>query len=139
MPRVGTNEVQAVIQVSSSLDVTSQIQTAHVLVNRIKSEYPSSIEAELVEVEKYLAAHFCAMRDPQEQTKSVNKASATFQGQTGLGLDLTWWGQQAKILDSSGYLAALEQKAKTPFNRIGMFAGTSQTYDKRSDSSSDSL
>jgi len=68
----------------------------------------------LLEIEKHLAAHFYALRDPQYQQKRTEKASATFQGKTDLGLDLTWWGQMAKTLDVSGCLAQLDKGIGTP-------------------------
>src|SRR5574343_470286 len=63
---------------------------------------------ELDESEKYLAAHFYAIRDQQYTSKSTGKASASFQGQTGKGLDYSHWGQTAKLLDVTGFLARLD-------------------------------
>ena len=55
-------------------------------------------------IERWLAAHFYLQADQAYQSKSTDGASATFQGQTGMGLENTNYGQQAMILDRSGCL-----------------------------------
>lgn len=56
-------------------------------------------------IERWLAGHFYAMSDLMYSQKSTGAASATFQGQTGMGLSSTLYGQQAMIVDTSGCLA----------------------------------
>lgn len=56
-------------------------------------------------IERWLAGHFYAMSDLMYSQKSTGGASATFQGQTGMGLSSTLYGQQAMIVDTSGCLA----------------------------------
>lgn len=123
-PRCSSSEVKAVLpDLVEGASVAAHINTAAVLVDRIAVKDTGSVMSvsALKQVEIYLAAHFAALRDPQYQVKSTGKASATFQGQTGLGLDLTWWGQQAKLLDFTGLLARMDTDAKNPRSEIGLF------------------
>jgi len=63
--------------------------------------------AELEVVERWLAAHLYTRMDLGYQSKATDKASATFQGQTGMHLDASYYGQTAQALDPSGCLAAI--------------------------------
>lgn len=106
MPRTTATEVRQVIEVPADVDLDRFIKTGHAFTNWILSKDTAGVLNDdlLLEIETYLSAHFFAIRDPQYQSKSTGGASATYQGQTGMGLDLTWWGQQAKVLDISGAL-----------------------------------
>lgn len=67
----------------------------------------------LTDIELWLTAHLATVLTPQ--TKSENIAgewSFTVQGQTGLGLDATYYGQQVKLLDTTGTLDKLGQEQK---------------------------
>lgn len=122
-PRCSTADVKAVMpDLADGASVSAHIASASVLVDRISDKAEAGVMSTgaLRQVEIYLSAHFAALRDPQYQIKSTGKASATFQGQTGLGLDLTWWGQQAKLFDFSGLLARIDTDAKTPRSEIGI-------------------
>ena len=72
-------------------------------------------DALLVQIEKYLAAHFAQSFASNQQvtTESSLGASSTFQGQTGMGLDATLFGQHAMILDVSGNLRELNEGVHT--------------------------
>lgn len=59
----------------------------------------------LKEIERWLAAHFVAVRDPQVISEKTDYAQATYEGKTGMGLNSTRYGQQAMILDHHGILA----------------------------------
>lgn len=64
---------------------------------------------ELASVETWLAAHFYAHRDQLYTQRSTGKASGSFQGKTGMGLDSTQYGQTAKDMDPTGYLRAMSK------------------------------
>lgn len=66
----------------------------------------------LTEIEKYLSAHFASMRDPRFETEKVGQYSYRVQGKTDMGLDATFYGQQAKLLDTSGRLSAADTVRK---------------------------
>ena len=63
-------------------------------------------DAELKEITRWLAAHFVAVADPRAKSEKTDEAQATyFMGKEGTGLDATSYGQQVKILDTTGSLA----------------------------------
>jgi hypothetical protein len=64
-------------------------------------------DARLELIERWMAAHFYKQSDQAETSRSTGGASASFQGQTGLYLDGTKYGQTAKLLDTSGCLATI--------------------------------
>lgn len=65
----------------------------------------SSSKLELIE--RWLSAHCYKSSDQAYASESVGGASGSFQGQTGLYLDGTKYGQMAKTLDVNGYLSAM--------------------------------
>ena len=96
--RVTEEEVGSVIDWDcTNIDLKPFITVANVIADKVSScasdKGLSLTSAQLKEIERYLAAHLYALRDAQYQSKSTERASATFQGQTGMGLDLTWWGK----------------------------------------------
>lgn len=110
MPRTTEYEVRSVIETDEKISVAQFIKTAGVFTDRVSTKATDMgitvTAAELTAIETYLAAHFYALRDPQYQSKSTGKSQATFQGKTEMGLNLTWWGQQAIALDPTGTLDA---------------------------------
>ncbi|GAF90891.1 unnamed protein product, partial [marine sediment metagenome] len=56
--------------------------------------------------------HFYAHADQLYQARSTAGASATFQGQTGMILLSTQYGQTAMLLDVTGLLAKLSKDAE---------------------------
>jgi hypothetical protein len=65
----------------------------------------------LEDIEMWLAAHLLSTRDMRAQQEALGSYSVTYQGQTGLGLDATFYGQQVKLLDTSGLLANVGKQA----------------------------
>lgn len=60
----------------------------------------------LVQVEKWLSAHLLSTRDQRiEQERFADGTSFRYQGETGLALDATHYGQMVKLFDTSGILA----------------------------------
>lgn len=64
----------------------------------------------LTRIEKYLAAHLASVRDPLTVREQVGDANATFEararsvGVGTRGLSLTFYGQQALSMDTTGRL-----------------------------------
>ena len=107
MPRVEHREVVAIIDTTLT-DVHPFIDTANIIVtDKLSSIHDDTL---LKEIEKWLAAHFVAIRDRRPQSETLGNASVTYQGQTGLGLDATLYGQQVKVLDTSGVLASMGKR-----------------------------
>jgi len=83
------------------------IELANIEVNWLDGKDTSGelSDAELRQIEKFLAAHsYTVHRDRQLQSESTNGASGSYQGQTGLGLQATHFGQTAMRLDTTGNL-----------------------------------
>lgn len=121
--RVTEDEVRAVIEVDETIDMYPFIAAANSLTNRVATLDTDSIldTATLKEIERYLAAHCYAHRDQQYTSKSTGSASGSFQGQYGMRLEGTKWGQMALTLDFTGTLASLQRmKNKATVNWLGL-------------------
>lgn len=118
MARTTTTAVQTLLgadyDTASSPDLTPFVDTATAVVDDIeecdgdRDNVLSDARLELIE--RWLAAHFYALRDQPYQSKSTSAggsaASATFQGRTGMYYEASKYGQAAVRLDKSGCLAA---------------------------------
>ncbi len=90
----------------SDTDLTAYITGATALVNDAVKGIGAALRTELT---RWLAAHLVAStREQQLAEAGAGPTSVKFQGLTGLGLDSTHYGQQAKLLDTTGALAALD-------------------------------
>lgn len=111
--RVRNEEVKAIIDTSLE-DVTPFIAGANALVDQVLGTDTDLSTAQLKEIERWLAAHFVAIRDPQARSEKIGEASISYQvGIAGEGLKATSWGQQVLALDTSGkFLAVGKKKAE---------------------------
>jgi len=89
----------------------ASIMTDDVLTCSTRKGSPYST-AKLEMIERFLAAHAYAMSDRTYKSRSTLRASGTFNGQTGMYLEATPYGQEAKELDNLGCLEAVG-KTKT--------------------------
>ena len=114
--RVTSEEVAQIIDYDTAAitDISPFITMANMMVNSRIGEGVLAEEV-LKEIERWLAAHFVAIRDPRIKSESVDVISTSYQGQTGMGLQATLYGQQAMMLDTTGKLS------KTKIN-IGSFS-----------------
>jgi hypothetical protein len=68
----------------------------------------------LLEIETWLAAHAYCLNDRTyselQMGTGINQSRGVFAGQTGKGLDATFYGQMAKSLDPTGILANMDEK-----------------------------
>ena len=102
MPRISDPEVKAIIETDET-DLSPYIAAASAVVDKHLVNHGASDDA-LREVERWLAAHFLAAKEQQAAQESYGNSSATYQGQTGMGLDGTQYGQRAKLIDPTGRL-----------------------------------
>lgn len=110
MARTTSSDVEAIID--TDVDVSPFITTANLLVTEKLSN--SALSTGMLEqIEKYLAAHFVAIRDPRLTDTTMENASATFEGrnQNGQGLKSTQYGQTVIDLDTTGTFAKLGKKS----------------------------
>ena len=108
MPRVTQSEVRAVLD--TDLEDLSPFITAAGALIEARLESQGLDENLLKEIERWLSAHFAAMRERQAVSESIGDASAEYGGSFGLGLDFTQYGQQVKVLDVTGTLAGLGKR-----------------------------
>ena len=109
MARATEAEVKEIIDTElTDEQVTPFLRAANLLVTEVLSDegYGTSL---LAEIERWLAAHFVAIRDPRISKEKIGDADATYQGKTGLGLNHTSYGQQVMILDVHGKLAEIAE------------------------------
>ena len=115
--RTNAEAVRGIIETDPALNLTPFIRTANVLtswlVGKDTAENSPALlnAATATEIETYLAAHFYAYRDPLLSSKSTDRASGSFQGQTAMALNYTPYGQAAMILDPTGFLAQRSAEA----------------------------
>lgn len=126
MARVTTADVQAILDFDPSIsDLDPFIEAANELVTEIC--VPAAYtDTRLAQIERWLSAHFIAIRDPRYQTEGIGAASVSYQGQTQMNLSATTYGQQALLLDTAGGLARLDKHiAMGKRGRIGItYLGT---------------
>ncbi len=130
--RVTEEDVRGIVDTDEKFSIAPFIDVATALTDYVSAQDNGSVlnAALLKEIEKWLSAHFYAIKDPQSTEKKTEEASAKFQGQTAMGLDSTYWGQMAKSLDVSGTLATLGKK-KVGFEWLGKPPSEQIDYEDR--------
>jgi len=117
MARTTTTEVKEIIDTTLT-DLTAFITAANLVVSKVYADDDVMTDVELKEVERWLAAHYVAIRDPVARAEQADKASATYAwGDLGKGLEFTPYGQMALTLDLTGKLQQIG-KRKTVFQCI---------------------
>ena len=111
MARTNSTDVKAIIDTSLlAAEVDPFITDASLFVDNTLAS--SGLDAATLEmIEKYLAAHFLSMLDQRIQTEAFPSGIRfNYQGKTDMGLDQTFYGQMAKVLDTSGKLTLVGLK-----------------------------
>jgi len=110
MARVTAAEVQAIMS-SYPADLTAFIAAANVTVTGYLTG--KGLEADqLKEIERWLAAHLAELQKPVKESLEMGPMKLKY-AQGKLGLDLTRYGQQVKVLDTSGTLLAIDKPRAT--------------------------
>lgn len=103
--RTSLEDVKAIIKFPANDDdgANACIQSANVLVtSKLAAEYDDAL---LIEIEKWLAAHFIAIKYPRVANKTAGPNSKQYHGQTGMkGLEHTPYGTQVMMLEYKGIL-----------------------------------
>jgi len=113
MARVTADEVKEILEVSADVlattpDLTPFITSANLLVTDLLGTSSLSSD-QLKEIERWLAAHFVAIRDPRRSYERAGSVGEGFQHRLGLRLEVTTYGQQAIALDTTGTLADVNE------------------------------
>jgi hypothetical protein len=118
VPRTTAGLVQQVLSPAGDYDresdLTPYIATANSIVERLKLYAANAqptipvMDDQLELVERWLAAHFYAIVDRPFASRSAGGSSGSFDGKTGMNFDATLYGQSAKMIDPTGFLAGIE-------------------------------
>lgn len=90
------------------------IDTATLIVDRVSTLDTGSVlsSSVLERMEAWIAAHLYCTPDRPYQSRGMGRTSSGFQGQTGMHLDSTYYGQNALLLDFNGDLKRLSEGRK---------------------------
>lgn len=103
-PRVVESDIRAIIDTDPAIDLYPHILNANILTNkvsRVATEKSITVtDDELKVIEKYVAAHFYSLVDPQYIEKETGRARGKFP-------ERDWYGI-AKMLDPTGVLDSEE-------------------------------
>jgi hypothetical protein len=103
MAEIVDSDVTAIIEVDATITDLSPFITAAA---QITDEWCSGLtDAQLKEVQRWLAAHFVAIRDTRAASEKAGSVSVNYQYKLGLNFAVTMYGQQAMMLDITGGLA----------------------------------
>jgi len=127
MARVTALEVKDILDTDLSDSVVEAfISDASNLIDELFEDETGLFEDEtgvsdelLASIEKWVAAHFVAIRDQRPKSEKVGDASITYHGTSGKGLEFTPYGQQALLLDTTGRLKSIGGKRAT-FKAVDM-------------------
>lgn len=113
MARTTYTAVAEIIEVDATIstDLVPFIEAANHLVTKVctNTGYDAT---DLELIERWLAAHFYAIRDPRYLVERAGSVLAEYQNKVDLGLDVTTYGQQAMRLAYFGELGKLNEKMK---------------------------
>lgn len=110
--RTTSGAVAGIIEVDAAISVTPFIEVASALVDELSAADSTVTATRLELVERWLAAHFYAVRDPRSTSEQAEGIGASYESRVDLGLSITRYGQQAMMLDTTGWLAAYNAQAK---------------------------
>lgn len=126
--RVTPTEVRQIFETDlADVEITAGITLANQMITALDLAGTGSLStATLKQIELLLSAHFCSLKDPRVQRERVGQDfQATYQGKTDMGLNATFYGQQAIVLDYSGTLATYASGLKR-----AMFKTVFSAYDE---------
>lgn len=112
--RVTAQNVKDVIDTKlGETEIDLCILTAHVLINDEVAPKGTLSTERLELIELYLSAHFVTLRDRRVASQNLADGSTlSYEGQTGLYLTSSHYGQTAILLDSTGTLKTLQAPRK---------------------------
>ena len=126
MARTDATNVGKVIEVDDTIDLTVFIDSASELVTELctgtNGPDPAYTDTRLELIERWLAAHFYAIRDTRPANEKAGSVGVAYQYKVGLNLANTMFGQQAMAMDTNGGLANLNKATEEgKLRKPGMF------------------
>lgn len=126
-------------------DLTPMIAAANVFVNKAVAlaarspnfnllggiDDPGTQDSQAELLERYIAAHIYSFQDQIYASKSTAGASASFQGQTGMNLEGSKYGQWALRLDTTGTVEALDKRKIAGASWLGKPPSAQIPYSER--------
>lgn len=116
-------------------DLAPFVRAANLMVDRVAAcavaRATPLTTPELAELETWLAAHFYSVSDRPYASTMTDRAQATYQGKTGMGLDSSHYGQTAMSLDPSGCLSAISRRRVASVTYAGKRPDDATAYDDR--------
>jgi hypothetical protein len=103
MAEIIASDITAIMDVDVTIADLSPFITAAA---QITDEWCGTLtDAQLKEVQRWLAAHLVAIRDMRPASEKAGSVSVNYQYKLGMNFACTMYGQQAMMLDVSGGLA----------------------------------
>jgi len=123
MARTTATDVKVIFDTDlTDVVVEAFIDDANLVVTEILGTDTTLSAAQKESIEKWLTAHFLALtRDQKPTEEAAQDARIKYQGRTGMSLDASFYGQQVKILDTTGKMAAKVGKKGVKFKAITSF------------------
>ncbi len=123
--RTTAPQVCAIIDTALKPDaVVPFIKPASILVDRIALADTSVADDVLLEIETQLAAHFLTLFEPRVVKEEAGATKFEYEGETGMALESSKYGQMAMVLDPTDTLV----KANDP-SRVSYFASVTTERD----------
>lgn len=129
-PRVDATEVKEIIETAlSDATIEAFITAANLTVTNMLTD--SGLDDDtLHEIERWLTAHLMACtRERQIHSEGAGEATVTYVGRTAMGLDATYYGQQVKVLDTTGILSSQLGKRNVTVFAVPQFEETTSGID----------
>jgi len=131
--RVTVAEVKQIIDIDSAIvdaNITIFINAANIFTNLVNTTGGMTSTTQLKEIERWLSAHLVAIRDMRVASEKAGPASQTFQYKVDLNFNVTVYGQQALLLDTTGTLASLQKQAKGDGGGVASFTAFGPVSDQ---------
>lgn len=123
MARIVPDELKEIIETSLGDGVLwTFINGANLIVTKHLGSSTELSDDQRKEIERWLSAHLLTAREQQAASEGADKASITYQGSYGMGLDATFYGQQVKLMDTSGILDSVVGKRAATLHAVTSFA-----------------
>ena len=129
---VSSADVEGVIKVKSSIDLTPFIAASVAIVTKHCTD-DDFTEAELNMIAVWLSAFMYRNRDMQKSYEKAGVASKGNQSKVDLGFDNNIYGQTAMRLDWSGALSALNEQVKKGAKLTASVEWAGTTYSELDD------